>query len=169
MREGEGRPSQGMRPRVLDAEGNELSAGITLLIIRENSLESTEFLKFQTQKHNDPQDVYKKSLIYLQSTHYHGALEFSDEMTGLFSIGSPLTERLRTEGKCVLQFSQFNQVYTLPCAVRTMDPLEPAYQATLWHNRVFNPNIGSDIEIIGFAPDWDEAVDMIARAKNVKA
>jgi len=163
MREEAGRPSQGMRPRVLDAEGNELSAGIIVLIIRENPRESTEFLKFQVQKHNDPQDVYKKSLTFLQSTHYHRAIEFSDEMTALFAKESPLVERLMIEGKCILEFNQFGQRYAIPCRLRIIAPQEQAYEATLWHNRVFNPNIGDDIQIVGFLPDWDEAVAMLEK------
>ncbi len=163
MREGEGRPSQGMRPKVLDAEGNELSAGIIVLMIRENPAESTEFLKFQVQKHHDPQDVYKKALTYLQSTHYHRAIEFTDEMTGLFGESSSLVERLMIEGKCVLEFSEFQQTYAIPCAVRILDEAEDAYQATLWHNRIFNPHIGSDIQIVGFQPDWEEAVALQER------
>ena len=161
MREADGRPSQAMRPRVLDGNGDELSPGIIVLLVREDSFESTEFLKFQVQKHNDPQDVYKKSLIFLQSTHYHRAAEFSDEMTGLFSKGSALVERMIADEKITLEFSQFSQTYTLPCRTRLLEADEAAYQATLWHNRVFNPNIGVDIDIVGFEPDWDEAVALM--------
>ena len=161
MREGEGRPSQGMRPRVLDADGHEISAGIIVLLVREDSFESTEFLKFQVQKHNDPQDVYKKALIFLQSTHYHRAAEFSDEMTGLFGSDSVLADRMLSGGKTVLEFTQFNQTYKIPCQTRLLAEDEDTYQATLWHNRVFNPNIGADIQIVGFQPDWAEAANMV--------
>lgn len=161
MREQEGRPSQGMRPRVVDADGRQLSAGIIVLLVREDPFESTEFLKFQVQKYNDPQDVYKKALIFLQSTHYHRAAEFSDEMMGLFSKGSELVERMMSDGKITLEFSQFSQNYSLPCRARLLDRDDAAYQATLWHNRVFNPNIGADIEIVGFRPDWDAAVALM--------
>lgn len=166
MREGEGRPSVGMRPRVLDKQGNELSAGIIVLIVRENPLESTAFLKFQVQKHNDPQDVYKKALIYLQSTHYHRAIEFSDEMTALFGPNSQLVDKVINDNACTLAFEQFNQRYLIPCRPRTLDPNEDAYQATLWHNRVFNPNLGDDITIIGFQPDWDEAAALQEQARR---
>ncbi|MGI9513362.1 MAG: hypothetical protein ACR2OL_10710 [Anderseniella sp.] len=161
MREQEGRPSQGMRPRVLDANGGQLSAGIIVLLVREEPFESTEFLKFQVQKYNDPQDVYKKALIFLQSTHYHRAAEFSDEMTGLFSKGSEMVEHMLSDGKVTLEFSQFSQNHNIPCRVRPLAPDDAAYQATLWHNRVFNPNIGSEIEIVGFQPDWDAAVALM--------
>lgn len=161
MREEEGRPSQGMRPRVLDSAGDQLSAGIIVLLVREDSFESTEFLKFQVQKHNDPQDVYKKALIFLQSTHYHRAAEFSDEMTGLFSKGAALVERMTGDETVTLEFSQFSQTYQIPCKTRLLAPDEAAYEATLWHNRIFNPNIGSDIEIVGFQPDWDAAIALM--------
>ena len=157
MREEEGRPSQGMRPRVLDENGHEMSAGIIVLLVREDSFESSEFLKFQVQKYNDPQDVYKKALIFLQSTHYHRAAEFSDEMTGLFGSDSALVERMLSDQPVILEFTQFNQTYKVPCAPRLLAEDDPAYQATLWHNRVFNPNIGANIQIIAFKPDWGEA------------
>ena len=162
MREHAGRPSSGMVPKVLTSQGHEISPGVIVLLVRENSLESTEFLKFQVQKHNDPQDVYKKSLTYLQSTHYHRAAEFSDEMTALFSSSSELANGLVEAGRCQLEFSEFQQTYRLPCSVRRLSTMEPAYQASLWHNRVFNPRLGDDVQIIGFQPDWEEAVEKLA-------
>lgn len=166
MREDGGRPSQGMCPRVLSGEGEELASRIVTLLIRENPVESTEFLKFQVKKHNSPEDIYKKSLTFLQSTHYHRAIEFCDEMTALFGPESSLVERLLVEGKCILQFEQFNQTYVLPCRIRQLSVDESAFQATVWHNRVFNPNLGDDVAVIGFQPDWDEAVDMMAQQKR---
>ena len=155
-----------MCPRVVDGEGRVLAERIVVLLIRENPLESTEFLKFQVQKHNAPEDIYKKALTFLQSTHYHRAIEFSDEMTGLFSAGSQLVEQLLVEGKCVLQFKQYGQHYNLPCRIRLMVTSEPSYQATIWHNRVFNPNLPDDVAIVGFQPDWDEAVELIAQKRE---
>lgn len=160
MREAGGRPSGGMCPAVFDAEGNELAGAITTLITRENPSESTEFLRFQVQKHHDPEDIYKKSLTYLQSTHYQRAIEFSDELTAIFGAASSFVERLMEEGKCVLRFEEYSQNYTLPCRVRILEPSEPAFSASEWHSRVFNPKMGDGFQVIGFQPDWDEAVQM---------
>lgn len=161
MREAGGRPSQGMRPQVLDAESNEVAAGIIVLLVRENPFESTEFLKFQVQKHNDPEDVYKKALTFLQSTHYQRAIEFSDEMTALFGPDSSFVERVLTDGKCLLVFEEYTQTYKLPCRVRVIGEDEPAFAATYWHSRIFNPGLGADVQILGFQPDWDEAVKLM--------
>ena len=154
MREDGGRPSPGMRPAVLAGDGTELSPGIILLMVREDSEESTEFLKFQVKKQNDPQEIYNKALTFLQSTHYHRAAEFTDEMTGLFAPNSSLAARLLHEGRCTLRFGQFGQGYRLRCDVRQLNSAEPAYQASLWHNRVFNTALGDNVSILGFQPDW---------------
>ncbi len=157
MREDEGRPSVGMRPGIVDGSGKILSNGIVTLITRKLPQESTEFFKFQVQKHNDPQDIYKKGLIYLQSTHYHRADEFCDELSALFSPDSVLAESLLNNSGCILTFEQFTQKYTLPCQVRRLENDVPMYQATLWHNRLFNPALPDDVIILGFKPDWKVA------------
>ncbi|MGI9354709.1 MAG: hypothetical protein ACR2PF_06070 [Rhizobiaceae bacterium] len=163
MREAGGRPSQGMRPKVLDAEGNALADGIIVLLVRENPFESTEFLKFQVQKHNDPEDVYKKALTFLQSTHYQRAIEFSDEMTALFAPNSAFAERVLTDGKGLLVFEEYAQIYNLPCCIRVIGEDEPAFAATYWHSRIFNPGLGADVQILGFQPNWEEAIDLMTK------
>ncbi|HEX2449141.1 MAG TPA: hypothetical protein VHK26_13360 [Methyloceanibacter sp.] len=42
-----GRPSSGMRSRVLDATGRELSPALTVLIVPRDPAESTDFFRFQ--------------------------------------------------------------------------------------------------------------------------
>ncbi len=157
MREDEGRPSVGMRPRIVNEAGNLLSKGIVTLITRKLPQESTEFFKFQVQKHNDPQDTYKKGLTYLQSTHYHRADEFSDELSALFSPSSVSAESFLNSNGCILAFEQFTQKYTMPCQVRRLEKNVPMFQATLWHNRLFNRNLPDDVIILGFKPNWENA------------
>ncbi len=157
MREDEGRPSAGMRPGIVDGAGKIVSDGIVTLITRKSPQESTEFFKFQVQKHNDPQDTYKKGLTFLQSTHYHRADEFCDELSALFPPFSELAKSLMNSNGCILTFEQFSQKYTLPCQVRQLESDVPIYQATLWHNRLFNRSLSNDVIILGFKPDWENA------------
>ena len=84
-------------------------------------------------------------------------------MTGLFGKESPFVDRLLIEGKCVLVFEEYSQKYSLPCRIRRLEKSEPAHSATMWHNRVFNPMLGDNVQVIAFQPDWDEAVEMIGR------
>lgn len=157
MRQAGGRPSEAMRPRVLMKDGRELAPGIVVVLVPREPEESTTFFRHQVRKSHDPNQVYEKGLEYLQATHYQNAQKFSDEMTALFSVGSDVAGALKAGRECILEFAQFSQSYRMLCTVRELAMDEPAYQATLWHNRVFNPNIPADIHILGFQPDWASA------------
>lgn len=154
MREEEGRPAPGMCPKVLDTDGNVLADRIITMIIRGAPEESTDFFKFQVQKNNDPNEVRKKTLTYLQATHYHGPKEFMDCLTALFGENSSFASDLLNAGKCILEFKQFNQGYKLHCNVNLLQRGEVEHAATLWHNRCFSPNLSDDVMILRFEPDW---------------
>ena len=164
MREDGGRPSEGMRPKVLSPDGRTLSEGTVVLLVRTDPAESSDFFEFQVRKNHDPNEVYQKGLTFLQSTHYHRANRFSDEMTALFLPESRLAALLAELGACRLDFRQFGQSYRLPCAVRAMAPREAAYRNTLWHNRLFNTRLSDDVRILGFKPDWTAAVSLMVQA-----
>ncbi len=164
MREDGGRPSEGMRPKILSPDGRILSEGAIVLLVRSHPAESTDFFEFQVRKNHDPNEVYQKGLTFLQSTHYHRANRFSDEMTALFLPESRLAALLAELLFCRLEFRQFGQSYRLPCAVHEMAPEEPAYRNTLWHNRLFNTRLSDDVRIFGFNPDWTAAGSLLVRA-----
>ncbi len=154
MRQDQGRPSAGMRPRLLDRAGRELSPAVTVLLVPAEPAESTTFFRFQAQRTHDPRLVYEKGLEYLQSTHFQHPRAFSDEMTALFGVGSALAKDLIAAGTCRLDFAQFSQSFRIPCAVRALTPREPAFEATFWHNRMFNPALPGRVTILGLRPDW---------------
>lgn len=155
MRKDGGRPSSGMRPRLLSPEGRELSPGLSIVIVPREPHESTEFFRFQILKTHDPRQVYEKGLTYLQATHFQKPNSFSDRLTALFSKGAELPEHLLASGYCILEFAQFSQSYRLVCKVESLDSNDDAAQATIWHNRLFNPNLPADIQVLAFTPDWD--------------
>jgi hypothetical protein len=157
MRKNHGRPSAGMRPRVLTRDGRELSVAMTVLLVPSAPEESTSFFRFQVQKTRDPKQTYEKGLEYLQSSHFQHPKNFSDELTALFNTGSPLAEALLAMGGCVLEFDQFSQRYRLPCGVRQLASGDPAFEATYWHNLIFNPAIPGEVTILGLRPDWASA------------
>jgi hypothetical protein len=68
-----------------------------------------------------------------------------------------MAARLRADGRCVLRFSQYEQRYDLPCRVRALAEDDPAFQATYWHNSLFNPDLPAGIQILGFQPEWESA------------
>jgi hypothetical protein len=157
VRKAEGRPTSGMRPQV-EIPGEAGAAGeIILLIVQSAPEEMTAQFRHLVRRTHDPAERYKNALKHLGATYYQHPQDFSDELTALFGPGAELAERLLAAGRCTLRFEQYSQRYVLPCRVRGLAESEPAFQATYWHNSLFNRNIPAGVRVLGFQPDWAEA------------
>jgi hypothetical protein len=154
MREDGGRPSPGMRPRVLDTVGRELAPALTVLLIPKEPEESTAFFRFQVMKTPDPRDVYERALAYLQADYFQAPEKFSDKFVAVLSPSSTLAESLLDNGACVLEFDQSRNRYHIPCEVRVLKPGNKTREAAIWHNRLFNPALPDTVQVISFSPDW---------------
>jgi len=157
MRQDGGRPSPGMRPRVVTAEGREVAAALTVLLVPKEPAESTAFFRFQVEKTADPRDVYERGLAYLQADFFQEPGAFSDRLAAVLPDGSPLAAALKAAKACVLEFDQFRQAYRLPCVLRELPANDPVRQAALWHNRLFNPMLPDTVRVFAFQPDWAAA------------
>jgi len=157
MREHGGRPSPGMRPRVLAASGEEIAPALTLLIIPKEPAESTAFFRFQVQKTSDPRDVYERGLAFLQAEFFQQPSSFSDRLIAVLPADSPVASALLGAGACILEFAQFRQSYRLICTVARLPDGDPARQAAIWHNRLFNPALPDAVLTLAFQPDWPAA------------
>lgn len=157
VRQAGGRPTAGMRPRVRLAEGSEVLAEIIVLILRKNPHDSTAQFRHMVRKTQDPIERYDSALNTLAAAYYQKPQEFSDQLTALFGPDSSLVDRLLGSGRCILEFEQYNQCYSLPCSLRDMPESDPAYQGTYWHNALFNPSLPAGVRILGFQPDWAHA------------
>ena len=156
-RQAGGRPTAGMRPRVLSPGGDELSPGIVLLIVEEAPADSTALFRHQYLKTNDPIERYEKILEILAASYFQHPTSFSDVMTALFGPDSTVAAGLLNHGGCSLEFEQYTQAYRLPCEVAELATDDAFYQATYWHNRMFNPNMPPGVRILSFTPDWAHA------------
>jgi hypothetical protein len=67
---------------------------------------------------------------------------------------SPVAAALIAAESCRLHFEQSNQRFAPLCTVRGLAPGEPAREAALWHNRLFNPALPNTVEVLAFKPDW---------------
>ena len=158
MRQDGGRPSPGMRPRVLDASGAELAPALTVLLVPEAPEESTAFFRFQVMRGGDPRDLYERVLGFLQADYFQQPRTFSDRLTAVLPAASPLAGRLIAEGTCTLLFEQFGQIYRFRCAVTPLAGGDPRREASLWHNRAFNPALPDEVLVFEFKPDWASVV-----------
>jgi hypothetical protein len=157
MRQDGGRPSPGMRPRVLDASGREMSPALTVLMLPKKPGESTAFFRYQVMKTPDPRDIYQRALTFLQADYFQDPEAFDDRLLAVLSSGASLAEELGASGDCILVFEQGRQRYELPCKVRELKPGKPAREAAIWHNRLFNPALPDTVHVLGFQPDWASA------------
>ena len=164
-REG-GRPTSGMRPEVLDESGQVTIGEIIVLIVKRDSTEVTAQLRHIVQSTQDPAVRYDSAVRFLSAAYYQQPKGFADELTGLF--GPPrytsVVDRLLATGRCRLEFSQYRQQFRLPCTVRLLEERDAGYEATYWHNRLFNPELPPGIRVLGFQPDWDEALALSTAA-----
>ena len=158
-RQGGGRPTSGMRPRLLSPAGEEIAPAITVLLNEQEPDHSISQFRFQYQRTQDPIERYEKVLETLSGSHFQQPATFTDVMTALFGPGSDIAAGLLNHGRCILEFEQFTQAYRLVCAVRELQEKHPLHQATYWHNRMFNPNMPADIRILAFTPDWRHSED----------
>jgi hypothetical protein len=154
VRKNNGQPSPGMCPNaVVEAEGVVLEE-ITVLIVPSDPAETTAEFRHMARRTQDPKERLDSALKVLSAAFYQYAKGFGEEMTALFAADSNAARKLRDAGRCRLDFDEKNQAFRLPCAVRTLAEDEPAWQATYWHNRLFNPALPPDVIILGFRPDW---------------
>jgi hypothetical protein len=157
MRQDGGRPSPAMRPRLLDEAGREMVPALTVLIIPRDPSESTDFFRFQVMRSPDPRDLYDRALGFLQAEYFQRPGEFSDRLLAVLLQGSPVAASLVAQGACILAFEQFSQTYRLPCTVSALVPGDPAREAAIWHNRLFNPALPETAHVVAFQPDWASA------------
>jgi hypothetical protein len=157
VRHAAGRPTSGMRPAVTLAGDDEALGQITVLIHKQAPEEITAQFRHMVLKTQDPAERWEGAIRVLQAAYFQRAREFSDVMTALFGPGSRAAARLSQQGRCLLTFEQYNQGYCVPCKVRRLGESEPLYQATYWHNSLFNPSLPAGIAVLAFTPDWAHA------------
>ncbi len=157
MRRGDGRPSPGMRPQVLGEDGRAPALAITILIHHHDPAPATDAFRHIVRRTHDPKERYWAALELLSAAHFQRPADFSEVMTTQFADASPLAAALSNWRRCVLEFQEHRQSYRLPCAVAAIARQAPAWQASYWHNAMFNPAIPGAVAVLAFTPDWTQA------------
>lgn len=155
VRENEARPTKGMRPN-LTVAGQDAGA-ITVVITPVEPATSTDEFRHIARRTHDPRERYQAALRYLQSSHFQDPRSFDDRLTAIFGIEAELPKALAGRSDCMLAFEQFNQHYWLTCRAELLDTDHQAFQATYWHNALFNPKLPAAVQVLSFKPNWHEA------------
>lgn len=154
MRDHGGRPTDAVTPAVtLKGEAAPMGHLITIMS-KAPAWSVTPELNHMAKKTNDPVKWREDALRFFSSTYYQKAHEFSDVLTSTFAPGSPGAAALRGAGEATLTFAAYGQRYDLACRIWKLARRNPLYAATMAHNRLFNPSLHPDTEVLGFEPDW---------------
>ena len=154
MRENLGRPDDAIAPYAYSEVTSESLGQIVTVICKLQAHSKTPELQHIFRHTNDPAVRRDKALQLLSETYYQKHREFSDMLVATFTPNSYVAKALEKAGKCNLEFNAYGHRFKLRCKVTKLGSSHPNYQATWWHNILFNPNLNPDILILGFEPDW---------------
>ncbi len=152
MRELGGRPTPGMSAGVYsNPAGDEKARLIFLILKRETEILTADF-RHIVRKSRDPTEWMKNGLQILSEWHYQHDQDFSSQLTALFSLDSVLAGALLQAGQCYLVFIQDSIEHAFDFEVQALADEDPAFQATYWHNHLFNASIPGKVQVLGFNP-----------------
>ena len=154
MRDASGRPDDAIMPE-LYLPGNDTPMGHIITILNKSPGYSlvAEMTHMAAQT-NDPAQRRDKAIQFFSSTYYQKHAEFSDILTATFPPKSEGAATIRGAEHVRLVFEAYAQRFDLNCKVWRLTDRNPLYQATIAHNKLFNPGLPPDTEVLGFEPDW---------------
>jgi len=152
VRELGGRPTPGMSAGVHSISGGEEKGRINFLIVKQETESTTSEFRHIILKTQDCADWITNGLHILAERHYQDDFNFSDQLTALFGTDSSLADALTTAGQCHLKIVEGSIEQEFDFNVKEFREKESAYQATYWHNHLFNPSIPGRVRVLGFTP-----------------
>ncbi len=157
MRENMGRPDGAVTPALTPEGESEPMGHIITVLLKRPAHDKTAELRHMVQQTNDPSQRREKALQFFSETYYQKASEFSDMLTATFPPESLGAAHICEHERCKLAFHAYNQSFVLNCKVWQLAENNPYYQATWWHNSLFNPTLPPGTVVLGFEPDWSES------------
>ena len=154
MRDNLGKPTDAIMPKVF-LFGQRESMGHVITIMNKLPVYSeTPEMLHMARKTHDPAQRRSQALQYFSATYYQKHSYFSDILTATFKGGSQGAAQIIKAGRCRLVFEAYAQKFDLLCMVEALSQNNPLYISTLAHNRLFNPDLSGETQVLGFAPDW---------------
>lgn len=154
MRDHGGKPDDGIMPALYLSGESEPMGHIITLMNKKMAYSVMPELTHMLAKTNDPAQRREQALRFFSASYYQKASEFSDLLTTTFSPGSPGAARILSAGEVTLVFNAFAHLFRLSCKVVALEPEDAFHQATIAHNRLFNPALAPQVSVVGFEPDW---------------
>ena len=160
VRENGGKPDNSIIPQVHSETGAWISFPVVTVLCRKLQHAVTPEMHHMVKSTNDPFQVREKALRFFSERYYQQPEWFSDTLTATFEENSEKYRDLIQSDTCILRFEAFNKSYTLACKIEWYSTSDYCWQATYWHNLLFNPNLSPNILVVGFKPDWARSKEM---------
>lgn len=154
MRDASGRPDDAIMPALFLPDQDEPMGHIITLMNKSPAYSLVAEMNHMAAKTNDPAQRRDQAIQFFSSTYYQKHAEFSDILTATFPPKSAGAATIREADRVRLVFEAYNQVFDLTCKVWRLTEKNPLYQSTMAHNKLFNPGLPPDTEVLGFEPDW---------------
>ena len=160
VRRDQARPSKAMVPSITLSGSSSTSSPVAFDVItmlnKKDEYELTTEFRHIYRKTHDPQQRVETVLKLLGEYYYQRAHEFDDSLTASFSAQSRTAIQLEGN-ECVMHYRQYEQGFDVHCSVVKLDSDDYLYQATYWHNILFNQHLRADSIILAFRPDWSKS------------
>ena len=154
VRQNQGRPDTAVTPAVVLKGETDIFDQVITVLSKTPQQSLLPELQHLVRRTLDPAQRRQKALELLSETYYQKATSFSDILTATFPPQSPRAATIRKAGHCRLLFSGYGRSYQVDCKIWALTKKNTLYQATFWHNLLFNPNLHPDTIVLGFEPDW---------------
>ncbi len=152
MRERDGRPSPGMSAGIHAVAGGDEQARINFLINRRDPAARTAEFRHIVRKSHDPSQWIKNGLRILAELYYQETDQFENRLTALFSEDSQIAYALLKAGQCRLGFAEGSIAHQFEFEVASLNQDDDLFQATYWHNHLFNPALPGKVRVLEFIP-----------------
>jgi hypothetical protein len=149
-----GRPGAAMKPSVATREEAELSLSIVTVLVECDPAHTTDRLRQIYRRTHDPAERRAAALELMAGEFFQEPSRFSDTLTALFLPGSSLAERLSAEDICQFAYDDGATRFFLTCHAEALARTHPFYQATWYHNAMFNSSLPAEASVLAFRPDW---------------
>ncbi|MGB0853127.1 MAG: hypothetical protein ACPGVA_12585 [Pikeienuella sp.] len=157
MRDEGGRPTDAITPALTLPGADEPMGHIITVISKSPAYSLTPEMNHMAKKTPDTAKWREEALKFFSATYYQKSHEFSDILTSTFPPRSTGAATIRAADRVTLTFDAYGQRFDLDCKVWKLSRRNPLYQATVAHNRLFNPALHPDTEVLGFEPNWDQS------------
>ena len=152
VRELEGRPTPGMTAGIHSVNGGDEQARLNFLILHSDTSDRTAEFRHIVRKSRDPSQWRTGGLRILAERHYQDSKEFQDSLTALFALDSAVAEALLEAGACRLKFVEKSIEHSFDFDVTALPQDSDAFQATYWHNHLFNSSLPGGVQVLDFSP-----------------